>query len=235
MLKSRTVNPISIQQHLQHFSVLNPNAKTFKPISTDNILFHNKKSYKIAEKAYVAHADVCCHSDMKMGKCDTNHNSNDLNPNGKHFQPKTSIDALNPDAIPFVSDAGIVSHTRDMSKESYPPSPFENDLSTLLVPYESKIWGSYLCMSNNPAPNTPAIVKKTPRSETYETDSGLNPRTRCIPMSKVHVSVVLNPHAKIFDPLKKWDSNHFEEVHPSQALKSQCHPVLCFFEFKSQS
>ena len=34
----------------------------------------------------------------------------------------------------------------------------------------------------------------------------------------VKVSVVLNPHAKIFEPLKKWDRNHFDEVPPSQVL-----------------
>ena len=34
----------------------------------------------------------------------------------------------------------------------------------------------------------------------------------------VKVSVVLNPRAKIFEPLKKWDRNHFDEVPPSQVL-----------------
>ena len=65
------------------FSVLDPNAKTFKPISPQNI-----KSYKIAEKSYVTSADTCYHSDLMQGNFETNLNTNSLNPNAKIFNSK---------------------------------------------------------------------------------------------------------------------------------------------------
>ena len=91
------IQKLSIPQHLQQFSVLNPNAKTFKPILSQNI-----KSYKITEKSYAARADacgysdVCCHSNLNLGKFKINQNINNLDPNAKIFQPKTSIYVLNP-------------------------------------------------------------------------------------------------------------------------------------------